>query len=73
MNDTNVPKIDTNSPLFDSDGYQHTFVVGNGTHIVTKYSFAYAVWDAKTGACLVVNCDGLTLGNTPLADEERAI
>ena len=71
MTDTKVLKIDTSKPMFDSDGYCHTLVVCNGIHLVTKYSFAYTVWDAKTGECLTANCEDLTLSNTPLSVEMR--
>lgn len=63
---------DVTKPLFDSDGYAHHFVTGNGIQLVTKIGFAYAVWNAKNGECLNVGSEGLRLGNTPLSDEELA-
>jgi len=58
-------KIDTAKPLFDSDGYEHQLVAGNGIEIVTKISGVYAIWNAKTGECLKVGSEGGKLGNTP--------
>lgn len=64
--------IDTTAPLYDSDGYQHHFVAGNGIEIVTKISGVFVVWNAKTGECLKVGSEGCVLGNTPLPPDELA-
>lgn len=66
-----APAPDVSKPLFDSEGYEHSLVASNGVEIVTKIGAVYALWNAKTGECLKVNCDGLTLGNTPMSEAER--
>lgn len=64
--------LDVNKPLFDSDGFEHHFVTGNGVELVTKIGAVYAIWNAKTGECLKAGCEGARIGNTPLSPEELA-
>ena len=64
------PLIDINKPLFDSDGYQHHYVAGNGIEIVTKIGSVFAIWSAKTGECLKAQSEDVKLGNTPLDPAE---
>lgn len=58
-------------PLFDSDGYEHTLISLSSREVVTKYSFAYSVWDRKTGACQREGCSDMTISNTRMSDEVR--
>ena len=64
--------VDWSLPLFDSDGYAHRLVELGGVQVVTKVSFAYAVWDRKTLELRDNPGPGqLTIGNTAMAEEER--
>ncbi len=65
-----IEKPDTSKPLFDSDGYEHHFVAGNGIEIVTKIGGVFAIWDAKTGECRKAGSEDVRLGNTPLSVPE---
>lgn len=58
-------------PLFDSDGYEHTLISLGGIEVVTKHSFAYAVWNRKTGVCQREGCSEMTISNTPMSEEVR--
>lgn len=68
-------KIDWSLPLYDSDGYQHTLVGLGGAQAVTRQAFLFVVWDRRT--LTLANDPGLegesplSLGNTPMTDEER--
>lgn len=64
--------IDLSKPLFDSDGNLHTLVASNGIEIVTKISFVYVIWNAKTGAAMKDGAEGIYLGNEPMSVEELA-
>lgn len=64
--------IDWSLPLFDSDGYPHRLVELSSIQVVTKYSFAYVVWDRRTLEMLNnPGQDTLRIGNTPMPEEER--
>ncbi|CAE6821019.1 hypothetical protein R70006_06197 [Paraburkholderia domus] len=65
-------RLDLDKPLYDTDGFEHAFVTASITHIVTKRSFALALWDRTTGECLVSNADNLRLTNEPFTPEQRA-
>lgn len=68
-------RIDWSLPLFDSDGFEHALVVLGGVQVVTRHSFVFAVWDRRS--LHLVHDPGmageppLSLGNTPMTDEER--
>lgn len=64
--------IDWSKPLFDSSGYEHSLVHLGAREVVTKQTASYCVWDRRSGACRISECEGLTLSNTPLTDEERS-
>ena len=64
--------IKWDEPLFDSDGYSNTLIALSSFDVVTKCSIAYVVWDRKTGQCKNRDCEDLTIGNTPMSDEDRA-
>jgi len=55
--------------LYDSDGFAHSLVDIGGVQVVTRQSFAYAVWDRRTGEC--VSHAGLWLTNARLSDAQR--
>ena len=67
--------IDWSLPLFDSDGYQHRLVELGGVQVVTRYSFAFVVWDRKTlqmvGDPWNPPTSPLSITNTPMSEEER--
>lgn len=55
--------------LFDSDGYEHTLIQLGAVQVVTKYSFAFAVWDRKTG--LSTSHEGAVIGNIQISEADR--
>lgn len=64
--------VDWSLPLFDSDGFEHRLVDLGGIQVVTKISFAYAVWDRKTLQMRDNPGPGeLTIGNTPMPEVVR--
>jgi len=64
--------VDWALPLFDSDGYPHRLVELGAVQVVTKYSFAFAVWNRKTLQLISHQApEGLTIGNTPMSPQER--
>ncbi|WP_454912907.1 hypothetical protein [Variovorax gossypii] len=69
-------KIDWSLPLYDSDGFQHALVGLGGVQAVTRHAFVFVVWDRRS--LKLVNDPGLagepplSLGNTPMTDEERS-
>lgn len=60
-------------PLFDSDGYPNTLIALSAFDVVTKCSIAYMVWNRKTGQCKNKDCEDLTIGNTPMSNQDIAI
>lgn len=66
------PPIDTTLPLYDSDGYLHTFVDRTSTQIATKQYGNFAIWDAATGKLVSPSIDNLYLSNIPLSAQELA-
>ncbi|MEJ8837561.1 hypothetical protein [Ramlibacter sp. AN1133] len=66
--------VDWASRLFDSDGWEHLLIDLGGIQVVTRVSFAYAVWDRRTGSCVSQTDAGgeeMRIGNSPLTDVER--
>jgi hypothetical protein len=64
--------IDWSLPLFDTDGYPHRLVELSSIQVVTKYSFAYVVWDRRTLEMMNnPGPDSLRIGNTPMSEAER--
>lgn len=41
--------IDWSKKLYDSEGFEHSLVHLGGVQVVTQVSFAFAVWDRRTG------------------------
>ena len=66
------PTIDTTRPLYDSDGYLHTFVARSHTQIVTKLYGLFAIWNAATGKLLWPHEDDFYLSNIPLSKQALA-
>lgn len=64
--------IDVTKPLYDSDGYEHSFVVKSALEIVTRYNGVFCIWDARTGCCLRSGVEECRLTNTPLSKKELA-
>jgi hypothetical protein len=65
------PPIDTSRPLYDSDGYLHTFVDRSAVQIVTRQYGQFAIWEAQTGKLLAPDTAGpLYLSNIPLSEEQ---
>lgn len=62
--------IDWRFKLFDAEGYEHRLIDLGGVQVVTKTSFAYAIWDRKTGRCVSHEETG-PISNTPMTDAER--
>lgn len=64
--------VDWSLPLFDSEGYEHRLVELGGVQVVTRISFAFAIWDRRTLTLVSPEADaGHTIGNTPLPPAER--
>jgi hypothetical protein len=66
--------IDWGCQLFDSDGFPHRLVDLGSIQVVTKISFAYAIWDRKTGALVNTDLqagDGYCISNTPMSEEMK--
>lgn len=61
--------IDWRCKLFDDEGYEHRLISLGGAQVVTKVSFAYAIWDRSTGKC-TSHSEG-RISNTPMSDQER--
>lgn len=67
-------EIDWGCQLFDSDGFEHRLIQLGGIQVVTRISFAFAVWDRSTGRLANTDAqagDGYCISNTPMSDEER--
>jgi hypothetical protein len=67
-------EINWGCQLFDSDGFPHQLIHLGGIQVVTKSSFAYAIWDRGTGALVNTDIqagDGYCISNTPMSDEEK--
>lgn len=64
--------VDWSQPLYDSEGFEHRLVELGGIQVVTRISFAFAIWDRKSLTLVGPGVgDAQTIGNTPLSAEER--
>lgn len=67
--------VDWSCRLYDSDGHEHVLIDLGAQQLVTKVSFAYVVWERRSGRCIshfeAVAGDVLTIRNQPLTDVER--
>ena len=70
-----VPKeIDVTRPLYDEAGTQHTYFAANARQVVTTWRGQFAVWDRRTGECLMENVDSKLSNEQPdprLVQEKR--
>lgn len=62
--------VQWDQPLFCSDGFQNSLVVLGARDVITMSATAYVVWDRLTGKCKMAGCEGLTIGNSPLSEQE---
>lgn len=64
--------VDWSQPLYDSEGFEHRLVELGGIQVVTRISFAFAIWDRKSLTLVGPDVgEAQTIGNTPLSAEER--
>lgn len=64
--------VDWSQPLYDSEGFEHRLVELGGVQVVTRISFAFAIWDRKSLTLVGPDVGEVqTIGNTPLSAEER--
>lgn len=66
---TEKDAIDWRCKLFDDEGYEHRLIALGGVQVVTKVSFAYAIWDRRSGKC--VSHEEGKISNVPMTDAER--